>query len=311
MIDHFGGRIPEPSEKTMSLQYIGRYNTVDGSIKSTRFVDPKGRFTLVSTRSDYTRHGITLTKTECLKTFKNGRSKKYAHFTVSGSIHKYSNKGKHNYDQFTIKKYRFALRDIERHFGIDANNTILTSLEAGVNLHLRVPAARIIESIKCYKQKPYSKMFFADSRAEQLIYHLTQQKFKVYDKGLQFQERFGTNENLLRIELAMIKSQQFSTLEIKTLADLEAEDKWQKLGNKLITCSNQLVIFENKGDKKGMNLKSKELIALLNDRQNWLNVDKHTFKRHKKHLNKYSHINHLKDEILGLMQIEIEEMISK
>lgn len=308
MIDHLVGRISKPSQKTKSLPFIGKYNTVDGSIKSKKYVDPEDRYELISTRSDYTHFGITLSKVDCLKTFRNGQSQAYQYYSIAGSIHKFSNRGQHNHDQLTLNRFRRALADIENHFGIDATKTKLTSLEAGVNIHLSVPAARMIEAVKCYKQKRHSKSFFEGTVAEQLTYHLTQQEFKIYDKGMQFREKFGTDENLLRIELAMTKSQQFNSLGIKSLSDLKSEVSWKKLGSKLVNCSNQLVIFENKENQGG--LKSRELIARLNDRQHWSSIDKHTFKRHKMHLNKHSRINHLKTEILDLMKREIEQMIS-
>lgn len=54
--------------------------------------------------------------------------------TVEGSLHKYYNSGKHNYNDFTRENLNQVLIDIKSLFKIKLENFVLKCVEVGVNI---------------------------------------------------------------------------------------------------------------------------------------------------------------------------------
>jgi len=75
---------------------------------------------------------------------------------LQGSIHKYKNHGKHNYDDFTSHEVKNVLTELSEHFSINLYRSELNNLEFGVNVELPFSPKLILDNIVCYKGDPFS-----------------------------------------------------------------------------------------------------------------------------------------------------------
>lgn len=151
-------------------------------------------------------------------------SKDGFNFIINGSLHKYFNKGLHNYDQFNFNNLVQSIDSLSDVLSISANEFEVHGLEIGLNIPLPFPPKRLLDNLVSYSNRPFDLMDKREAKTG-LQCVLKQYKLKIYDKGKQSK----TKDNILRFEVAFTKMQPLEKYGIKTLSDLQNFHKVKSL----------------------------------------------------------------------------------
>lgn len=174
--------------------------------------------------------------------------------SLSGSIHKFNNKGVHNYNDFNLYDLFRAIKELYVKFKINPFLTPLNNIEFAVNIIVPFkPKTFIKTNVISHKGTPASIKTFKGNGYLKEFEH-SQYYIKVYDKGMPF----NRPDNIFRFEIKVIKMEYLQKIGIKTLADLLNTEKLQNLGNKLNSVFNELLIID-KANTKNFTLKEKEI----------------------------------------------------
>jgi hypothetical protein len=176
-------------------------------------------------------------------TVKNGNSQ------IEGSIHKYRNKGKHNYDDFSCKDAIEVIKELCNDFEIDPYRTEVNNLEVGVNVILPFPVKLVLDNLVTYKGD-----CFKPEVEDGIRYYQCKKKqfyIKIYDKGLQY----NLPDNVLRFEIKVIRKQYFERYKIPIywLSDLMNPDIYPQLAELLTATFKDILFNDNRIEINGLN----------------------------------------------------------
>lgn len=225
---------------------------------------------------------------------------------LSGSLHKYKNGGKHNYDDFSYYDLQKVLADISGRFGIDLTNSVLHNLEFGVNISPPVPTQIIINSLVHYRNqqfydKPVSKGRVKETKAQRC-------RIKVYDKFLQYSHILKSNAPIMRYELHFGKMHDLKHLGLIHLSDLLNRGKLMGLKGRLIKHWISILLFD---DTLNNNYIS-ELDRLRWRNYNyWNSLGKMARSRERKKFQNAVHLhsNRVQDQITQLIENKLNELM--
>jgi hypothetical protein len=191
---------------------------------------------------------------------------------LQGSLHKFKNGGKHNFDNFTFNEFITVIETLKTRFDILPENIPLNNLEIGVNIHLPYSPSLFIDELIHYKNNTFnvtrrSDMHYAES--EQAQY-----KLKIYNKGLQY----GIG-NILRFELRFNKMQSLNSKGIYNLSDLMNRDTWLMFGEMLRHEFNSIIYFDAIEDCSKLTEKEKTLLEKGNNPKYWKSLPNRTTKK--------------------------------
>ena len=187
------------------------------------------------------------------------------HLNWEGSLHKFKNDGKHNYDQFTIQDIKETLSRIENLFCIDNKKTKIHNLEFGVNLNVPFEVRRILDSIIIYKGKDEIKRF--NGKGYLIREKHEQYEIKIYDKGMQY----NTGTNILRFEIK-VKTMQYlrsKGCDVVYLSDILCPVIQSKLGIILSKAVNNILVYPLEYDLTYLKRKDIEFFLKGRDKTYW------------------------------------------
>ena len=211
-----------------SLLYFSQdINTNTGEIRTK---NKKGK--------DYTPYQIAYYNDLTIKIFDTGS------IYIYGSLHKYFNKGLHNYNHFDINAIRGVLDDIKKKFNITPHQCILKNIELGVNIKTPIEPNTILNNCFLHKTKLLEYQIHSDEGKYKQGEH-AQYIVKIYNKTLHYQKK-GLNppKNLLRFELKFNKMEYFNKLGIFSLNDL-LEYGLHNFKSRLLNEWNNVLYFDN------------------------------------------------------------------
>lgn len=142
---------------------------------------------------------------------------------IKGSIHKFSNEGKHNANLFTLEDFIRAIIKLEDELHINRYELTVHRIEVGVNVSLPYPPEHLISDVtRINAKKPNDHPYG-------LEVHYQQYSFKIYSKSKQVKEY--KKNNILRFEIAFHKMIKFNLTvqKIITLDELTDISVWQKM----------------------------------------------------------------------------------
>ena len=168
---------------------------------------------------------------------------------LAGSIHKYRNNGKHNYDDFSCNDAIEVIEGLCNDFEIDPYRTEVNNLEVGVNVILPFPVRLVLDNLVTYKGDCFTKEVENGIRFYQC--KKTQFYIKIYDKSLQY----NLPNNVLRFEIKVIRKQYFERYKIPIywLSDLMNPDIYPQLAELLTATFKDILFNDNRIDVKDLN----------------------------------------------------------
>ena len=176
--------------------------------------------------------------------------------SVRGSLHKYFNDGKHNYNDYTLSDFIKTISDLESTLNINAEAIRIGRIETGVNLDIDMDVDEFISSVILFNN---THPTMCDKG---VIFKLNDYDLKLYRKELK------GHSNKLRIELAIKKKRKREsiikeyTTYCNTLSDLTNPKVWQAFGNELESICDNLIIIDREGiDYTHLKPKDAELLT--------------------------------------------------
>ena len=190
---------------------------------------------------------------------------KHGKVRLQGSVHKYRNAGKHNYDDFRSVDVVEVVRELSERFEIDTATTLLNNVEFGVNVVLPFGVSVVLDNLIVFKGEPFMKvvedgMSYYQCKKTQFI-------IKIYDKGKQY----NLPDNVLRFEIKVMRMQYLETkgIKLRYLSDLLNMDIYEPLGNILTEVFEGILFGENTLDEKLLNTKELETLLRGSNPKTW------------------------------------------
>jgi len=154
------------------------------------------------------------TKNMKLELFPNG------YIELAGSLHKYHNDGKHNFNQFGRKEAEIVLKRLIKVTGLQLPYYKVESVEVGVNLMPPIPSDDIINNALMYKRRPFEAKYCSDEGNYRQA-TLSEYWVKLYNKRLHYEiQGYDIGHEILRFELKIIKMRMLAKYRVFTLEDL-------------------------------------------------------------------------------------------
>lgn len=163
----------------------------------------------------------------------NGQVKLY------GSLHKFNNRGLHNYNDFTAQELAVLTDQINQSLRIRLSDSQLIRFEYGVNIATSIEAKKICEAIVSLGKKKAANTRKIRSTTFTDV-DLQQYRLKIYDKGSQY----GQGKYLLRFEIHAKKREFYKQFGIKYFGDLLRPEVWPQLKTSLINTFEKLLIID-------------------------------------------------------------------
>ncbi|MES2519312.1 MAG: hypothetical protein V4585_14450 [Bacteroidota bacterium] len=179
------------------------------------------------------------------------KSEGYA-MAVSGSLHKYRNKGEDNYDRFTFYDCVEVIHELSVKFEIEPTTAVLHIVEIGVNLNLSYSPQKIIKSAIVHRNYPYEAI--NKNRRNGVCCVHDRYEVKLYDKGFVCGLH---NRNIIRFEFKTTKMQQLEKYGINFLSDLTDKRKVMPLLDLLIESLDDTVFIPYDTDMSSLTEKEK------------------------------------------------------
>ena len=194
---------------------------------------------------------------------------------LQGSLHKYWNHGQHNYNDFTFHDLQNVINDLKKTLDLDLNKCVLRNLEVGVNITPPINTNSILNNLIIHQGKKFKDVSLGLSnvnykQAEHERYYL-----KVYNKKIQYDNQFEILNELMRIELKIVKMIDINKLGITSLLDLTNKKKILSLKPNLLKAWDDIVLFDETLNKNRLTNFQKE--TKINQWQNsnyWLGLGK-------------------------------------
>ena len=217
--------------------------------------------------------------------------------TVEGSLHKYWNKGAHNFNDFGIVEVKKVLADLQKKFNIKPENCILKQLEIGVNIKPPAKTKTILKHCLIHKTDRL-KWISTKDEGNYIQAKYQRQIFKLYDKKTHYKNRgFIIKDEVLRIEIKYLKMYDLNRKGISTLADLLRYG----LGNftpELLKQWQNVIFYDFKA------LQGTKYEQTYSNPNYWENLPYESLKYHRANLNRITeaHPENIKVKIAELIQ---------
>lgn len=231
------------------------------------------------------------------KIYETSKANPINRITVEGSLHKYWNKGAHNFNDFGIIELYYVLNDLRKKFDIKPDNCVLRALEIGVNLYHLFKTKSLLECCIMHKTKEFKWIYTKDEgnyiQARHQRYFI-----KIYDKRKHYTNRgFKIENETMRFEIKYAKLHDLQQIGIYTLEDL-LNYKLENFTPLLIKEWNNVLFYDFKVFKK-----SKYEYKYSNPKF-WINLNYGLFKYHRNNLNNIvlQHKDNTKRHIAELIQ---------
>ena len=193
------------------------------------------------------KNGNLLYKTPCINAFYNGLEFKIYEngtITLSGSLHKYWNKGSHNFNDFNFDAFTAVLNDLKSKFNIVLENCIIKCLEVGINIIPPIPTNQILDYCFLHKTKPFEYKINSDEGKYKQVQH-SQYIIKIYNKAQHYKSKgFDIQTEILRFEIKYTKMQKLNERGIYNLKDL-FEYGLQNFKVEVLTEFNNILFYDN------------------------------------------------------------------
>lgn len=240
--------------------------------------------------------------------YKNLYFKYYPHngnLYVSGSLHTFSNDGRHNYNDYTFDAFKGTLKALYDLFGISAHNLCISQLEFGVNIIPPFSANSIIDCCLYHKWTRFENKYDSFEGKHKQARH-DEYIIKIYNKGLH--NKLGYD--ILRIERKQIDWNTYcKKMGIgRTLHDL-IQSNFIGLRKTLIENWNEVLFFDPLMDE------NQNKVFKYRDPIYWSKLQEKSRTTRSKHFNKLKEYNrefgqNIQGKVSDLIEHKLNELSS-
>ena len=217
-----------------------------------------------------------------IKLYPNGRCE------IAGSIHKYFNDGKHNFNYFGRKELSHAIVELNKHLNINISEFRLSNIEIGVNITPPVDSDIIINNAFMYKNKVFENKFHSDEGNYKQA-GLTEYLVKLYNKRKHYTNQgYVIDNETLRFELKYTVMRSINDLGVVYVKDLEKG--LESFKKPLLNAWNNVLLYDHTIDYY---LPEKTRLEYSNPNY-WMSlkqINQRTFKKHSNNLRNLNQIH--------------------
>lgn len=159
-------------------------------------------------------------------------------FRMQGSLHKFKNNGKHNFDDFKYSEMVEVIGEIEDLLSTSSEKIRLENIEFGVNILPQFETSKILQNLICSGTTEFGNVALKSGYCKKAI--LNDFQLKGYNKAQQHALAY----ELFRWEVHVNKMRQTKGTGIQTLEDLKNKDKLIMLQPILIEAWNKVLLFD-------------------------------------------------------------------
>ncbi|TVZ26796.1 hypothetical protein JM83_1786 [Gillisia sp. Hel_I_86] len=193
---------------------------------------------------------------------------------IKGSLHKMQNMNngleKQNYDILNLCGNYRALDTLVDKFSIRPGETTITNLEFGLNIPLEYDPSLFIENSIMWDFKAPSKISFFGGAGYLKEFEKNDYSLKIYNKSKQYK----LSENILRIEVKIIKKRKLHDLGIFSLEDLYESESYRRLFKFLIEQFDKLLMIDFLILRKALREDEIHILKQYTNPHYWLNLQK-------------------------------------
>lgn len=140
--------------------------------------------------------------------------------TIEGSLHKFFNDGKHNFNDFCCSDAYLVLQFLFDEFNIYPEHCVIKQIEFGLNIEPPVDSKEIIKFSLLHKTTMFKWVYVKDEGEYKQAMH-QQYLVKIYNKKKHYEAKgYNINNEILRIELKFTRMAMFHKKNIFTIKDL-------------------------------------------------------------------------------------------
>lgn len=225
---------------------------------------------------------------------------------LQGSLHKFKNFGKHNFDDFTLTQLFNVIRLLDKRFNLDIGAYRNKNIEFGPNLVLDFKTSKVLNSAMlagCSEVKDVSlnATKYNYKRAIKQRLHL-----KMYDKRKHYIKHFNIEHEIFRYELSFKKMRDLNKIGYFCLNDLKKSSVVANIKELLINYWDSVLLFDKTIRVKELskNFQNKKIFQ-WKDKEYWAELSPNARNKQKQIYN--SVVENHSDNI----HLQIRELISK
>ncbi|CAM1352394.1 hypothetical protein [Tenacibaculum insulae] len=189
---------------------------------------------------------------------------------LSGSLHKFNNSGKHNYNDFTFMQLLEVVNVLKTDFYIEPQTAYLSNLEFGVNIYLLFSVSELLLNLVAYKNKDFKTLSNGRKRIGKQIVN-QKHRNKIYDKGKQANLKV---KNLARFEMHYNKMAELKKYGIVTLQDLTDIHKISPLVNELLSFWDNIIYYDKSINLKNLSPTQQKRVLYSAVPRNWFDFNR-------------------------------------
>jgi hypothetical protein len=189
---------------------------------------------------------------------------------ISGSIHKYKNNGRHNFDKFYFSEIKQVLYELSVKFEIDLSQCRILNIEIGVNIKIdHFLTSDILKNLIFHRNKHFQDPPIKNGNYRQVVH---QRYFiKCYDKALQY----SLGYQLMRFEIKAVKMIDFNKKGIVYLKDLLNKSNLQIAINLLLVEWDKTFLYDYTIQSENLSKHISNIkLNQWNNRNFWLDIEK-------------------------------------
>ncbi len=137
---------------------------------------------------------------------------------MEGSLHKYKNFGKHNYDDFNRLEIKNVIDDIKGKFNLGTCKCTLVNLEVGANVIPVIPSKELLRYLYMHHRTEFRYEDIKNGNLKRASYEDYQ--LKAYDKAQQYK----LDKELFRFEIRLLRNRKIRRYGLQTFDDLHNPD---------------------------------------------------------------------------------------
>ena len=231
-------------------------------------------------------------------------------YVINGSLHKFSNDGQHNANDYYLSSLQNTLNQLYVDIGLNADITPVNGFEFGVNIQLPFNPGN---ALKCLILHKSNKGSYSKNYKE---FKYKNHTFKFYNKsGLTNIEPYHS-ENILRIEVSVNKMIYIRQKKVHciVLSDLLDVAVWQRLEQILIETIQECLFIEfTPGEIRSLSLNDRIKYLEYCNSQYWENLheNRNKYSRERAKCDKFIKLHSkstLKTDIINLIKEKCNEL---
>ncbi|MFZ4799473.1 MAG: hypothetical protein ACOYMA_18380 [Bacteroidia bacterium] len=230
-------------------------------------------------------------------------------YCINGSLHKFSNDGLHNANDYFLSDFKNTLNRLFDDIGLNPDITNVNGFEFGVNIKLPMNPNNTLNRLILHKsnagavQKNYKEFGYKNY------------SFKIYNKSELTDIEPYQYENIMRVEVKVYRMEHVKkVLTYKRLSDLLDVAVWERLETLLIETVNECLIVDfSEKEKNKLSEKEKNKYLKYINRTYWIDLhnDLKKYSRERERCNKFVKLHSkstLKTDIINLISVKCKEL---